>query len=127
MVIDSALGFLTEPINMSNGEVTVDSFIGKLTSGESKLVIATEGVDIVLAFTMEIRVFESGKRSLVLPLIGGNIVEVGDQFMPYVEKMARNNNCIDIIGYAVRPGWLRLLKTYRWHKTYDAIHYTLGE
>ena len=112
---------------LSNGEVTEDSAYRKIMEGESALVIVAKESTIFMAFTVSIVEHESGKRELSIPIMGGSGLEdLKEVFMPFIERLAKNVNCISIVGYAARDGWARKLKDYGWIKVREIINYEVS-
>lgn len=119
---------LAPAIALSDGEVTEESAFNRLVTGATGLVVISspQGA-ITMAFTLEVVVFESGKRELAIPLMGGSgLDDLSTDFMPYVEKKAREANCPTITGYAARKGWTRKLKLYGWNSVREIIKHEVS-
>lgn len=123
LVWSDAVALLSPAISLSNGEVTEGSTHRKLLAGETALVLVFDDEGhITMAFTLEVLVYESGKRELAIPLMGGSgLDDLSSEFMPFVEEQARSANCSAIVGYAARRGWARKLKDYGWTSIREII------
>ena len=114
--IDRVMDLLSPAIRLSNGECTLDSVRRRLIQGECFLVLlVAEGGRLDMAITCETIVFESGKKVMSLPLMGGRGIDgLSEEFMPFMQGLAKSAGCVEIYGYAARRGWLRKLSGYGW-------------
>ena len=117
---------LEEAIDRSNGEANEESVFKRIASGDTSLFIATDMGNPVFVFILEQVTYESGKRSLVIPFVGGRqVFEVMQQFIDYIADIAENLNCDDIRGMSVRKGWIRQLEPYGWESVHEVIRYKI--
>lgn len=115
---------LKPAIELSDGEVTEHSTRSRLMGGNLLLVLVTDDTKINMAITLDVIVYESGKKELALPLIAGDsLEELKDDFMPFMNAIALNYGCSSITGFAARKGWTRKLKDYGWKPVREIIKY----
>ncbi len=113
---------LALPIAKANGEVTMETTKAKLLSGEALLMIVSRGTDVLAAATIEVRTYESGQRGLYIPLVGGREMDLWMfRFLDIAKAIAKDHNCSELRGIAVRKGWLRKLKDLGWEEVSTII------
>tara|TARA_R110002126_G_C10279760_1_gene484941 strand:+ start:42 stop:461 length:420 start_codon:yes stop_codon:yes gene_type:complete len=113
--IDKVVELLKPAIDLSNGECTAKSVRLRLIEGRNILILVVDKGHISMAITADTIQFESGKKVLALPLMGGSgLDQLSNDFMPFVQNLAKSLGCTEIYGYAARKGWLRKLKDYNW-------------
>lgn len=119
---------LARPIALAHNEVTIDSTYKKLKSGESMLMVVSRGEYVLAAATLEVRELESGLRALYIPLVGG--VEMDnwmERFLLICKAIAKDLNCTELRGIAVRKGWLKKLNSFGWEEVSTMIKCKVGE
>ena len=122
------LDLLRKPIDNSNGEVTVGSTLRRAMAGEISILVFMAGSSVECVATVEVLTFESGKRSLSLPLFAGNNIErYGDLIQETVVGLAKTANCENVRGMSIRKGWMSMLTKYGWQTDHQIISYTLGD
>ena len=113
----------------SKGEVTKESLLRRLMLGETTLFLCKNEAGLVtVMFTLEVLVFESGLRTLAIPLVGGSgflkmLVEC-DEFL---RSTAKSMNCSYIRGFSVRGGWLSKIGKFGWEAGHEIIRCKVGE
>ena len=109
-------------VEKAHGEITLDSVKARLMTGNSLLITISKGVDIVACNVLEVRVMDSGLRALYIPITGGNDL---DQWMPrfleVAKAIAKDYQCTELRGLAVRKGWMRVLKSHGWEEVHTVI------
>lgn len=122
-VIEKQIAPLIQKVVMvSHGDIGVIETVDDLISGGTSLIIVTDGAEILAVITYRVRVFETGLRVLELPIVGG--VRMADWLTPFMEfilSIAKQLECTELRGYAVRDGWMRVLENYDW----SPVHTTL--
>ena len=121
--------FLEPAIDRSGGEVSKASLLRRLMTGETTLfIIKDEDGIITVMFTLEVLVFESGLRTLAIPLVGGkgflDMLITADEFL---RTTAKNLDCSYIRGFSVRGGWLSKIGKYGWTAGHEIIRCKVGE
>ena len=121
--------FLEPAIIKSKGEVSKESVLRRLMNGETTLFIVKDDSGIItVMFTLEVLVFESGLRTLAIPLVGGkgvlDMLITADEFL---RTTAKNLNCSYIRGFSVRGGWLSKIGKYGWEAGHEIIRCKVGE
>jgi hypothetical protein len=125
---DELLPHIERLVGMSNGEFTNDSIRDRAVSGNSVLVAVSKDDKIIAVTTAEVVSYDSGLRSLLIPIV------CGDEFMSWapewfekMKELAVKFNCTELRGMAARDGWIRLLKPYGWHENHVVITCQLNE
>lgn len=115
--------FLYKVIELGCGEITEESIKGRALSGNSLFVtITSESDELVGVITMEVVTYDSGLRSLLIPIVGGTVLEeCQDQFLDFAKDIAKELNCSELRGIAARKGWMRKLKDSGWHENHVII------
>ena len=109
-------------VNVAHGEVTLLSVKNRLLTGTSLAVVVCLDEDIVAVNLLEIRVFDSGIRSMYVPVVGGNYMdEWADQFLEIAKAIAKDFNCTELRGLAARKGWTRFLASRGWEEVSIAL------
>lgn len=111
----------------SNDECSADEIKFKLE--QSIMLMATITIDnkIVAALTFDTRVFDSGKKVLLIITAGGTLLS---EWMDAVDKvtteLAKRQGCSElyIIG---RKGWLRTLKDIGYTHVHTVLSKKVGE
>ena len=99
-----------------------------LDTNEAMLVVISEGSTVIALNTLMVETLESGRRVLYIPITTGDRMEewMGD-FLEFATAMAKDLNCYELRGLAIRSGWLRKLKKYGWEESHVIIRCKLGE
>lgn len=127
LVWDRAAPLLKLPIDLSADELTLDSVYQRIKSGNTLLLTVSNGPDIIAVVTAEIRSFDTGMKALYLPLIGGTDMENWfDRMHDIAAAIAKDFDCQELRGIAVRKGWLRVLKDKGWSEVSTIVKYPLG-
>lgn len=127
VIWDKIVPLIMKPIKLSHGEASLDSIHKKLKTGDNLLLTISRGTDIVGIITLDIRVFESGLRTLYLPLIGGTeMFNWMDRALSICEAIAKDFDCTELRGIAVRKGWMRLLEKRGWEEVSTTIRCPIG-
>ena len=117
-----AVPHLERVVEVANGELTLESIKSKLLLGQALLFLACVDEDIVAVATAEVRIFDSGKKSLVLPIVGGdNLDDWMVQLLEIAKLLAKDLGCTELRGLGARKGWTRILKPYGWEEAYTVI------
>jgi len=113
---------LLKVVDVSHGEITLQSTKERLEQGRSLLLIVVKEDVVVSATVIEVREFDSGKKALYLPLMGGyEMDEWGDQMLFVAKAIGRDFGCTELRGLAARNGWIRKLKSRGWEEVSVAI------
>jgi hypothetical protein len=119
---EEMLPHLMRVVEVSNNEFTEETIRQKAFNGNSLLVAIYENKQIIAVTTAEIVTYDSGLRSLLIPIFGGNkLVEWGDEWLEMMKHLAKHFNCTELRGLAVRDGWLRLLQTRGFNEVHTVI------
>lgn len=118
---------LMMPIDVSHGECDIEVIYQQLKNGNILLLTVSDGPDIIAVMTLEVRVFDSGLRTLYVPLIGGTDMEKWlSRAMSIVKAIAKDFDCTELRGVAVRKGWLRVLKNAGWEEVSTTVKCHIG-
>ena len=122
MLWDKVETHIQSVVNVSHGELTCESSKERAMSGDVLLVAICDGTDIIAVNILEVRVFDSGKKALCIPIVGGSrMSEWKYDFLKYAHQIARDFDCEELRGFAVRKGWLRELKDDGWEEVYTTV------
>ena len=98
-------------VNVAHGEITCDSVKTRLKSGSAVLVTISKGTEVVAVNTLEVRVMDSGLRTLFIPIVGGDELDGWiNEFLKIAKAIARDYKCTELRGLAARKGWMRKLE-----------------
>ena len=119
---------IIRPIELSHGEVTEEEVRKSLSSGKTMLIVISEGEDIIAVNTLDVRIFDSGKRVLYIPLTGGDKLDLWmPKFLDVAKAIARDYRCEELRGLAVRKGWMKKLAPMGWEEVHTVISCNVGE
>lgn len=100
----------------------------ELLAGNKLLLMAAKGANVIGVGVLEVRVLDSGVRTLYIPIIAGSEMdEWMDKGFEVIEQIAKDYNCTELRGLAVRKGWLRKLESYGWEVAYTTLRCKIGE
>jgi hypothetical protein len=115
-------------VEVSSNELSIDSIKASILNGKSTLIIVTNGARLFGVATLEIQTFDTGLKTLYIPIIGGSLIdEWGEQFFCMCKDIAKQFGCTELRGMAARTGWVRKLKQHdlKWKSCYEVIKYDL--
>lgn len=116
---DTIKKFIDPVIEIAHGEVTIDGIQERLCAGEEIALFAMDNGDkqIVAVAILGITEFETGKRVLQIPYIGGLAMHCWlDQGMSVLKTIAREQGCTHIRGCG-RPGWAKAIPEFKQIRT----------
>ena len=109
-------------VELSQGELDVYKTKEKAKLGDLLFIAICDGSNIIATLVLEVRIFDSGKRVLCLPIIGGTrMTEWKQDFLKLAHQIARDFNCEELMGFASRKGWLRELKDDGFKEVYTTM------
>jgi hypothetical protein len=109
-------------VEASKDELCIDVIKDKLLNGRSIIVAVFEDNIILAVTTAEVVIYDSGLRSLLVPIFGGDgLFDWGAEWLEVFKKIATELNCSEIRGLAVRGGWMRVLKDYGFSENHVVI------
>lgn len=120
--------FIQKVVNVSSGELSMDSVHESMVQGKCVVIIVIKGKEIIGVNTIEIFTFNSGLKALYVPIIGGKEIDKwGVDFFCMCKDYAKQVGCTEIRGLAARAGWLRKLAQHdlNWKKCYEVISYAI--
>jgi hypothetical protein len=126
---EEMLPHIDKVVEVSNYEFTADSIrLRALNLNSVMVVVRNLDKKIVAVTTAEVVTYDSGLRSLLLPIIGGDgLYEWGDEWFRMMKHLAKYLNCTELRGLAARDGWLKLLKSRGWNENHTVITYQLNQ
>ena len=125
---DEIAPLLLSPVEKSNGEATLESVYDRAMDGVSSVHVLTLDNEILAAFTLEVMTFESGLKSLVIKLMGGEaLIKNGVEFMLYIKNIAKQLRCDNLRMASARKGWLRAISKYGWKPAHEVVICNLGD
>lgn len=121
LVWDRIYNHLERVVDSAHGDITMISLREELLQGQAGLLVIHSGEEIVAAVCVEVRTMPSGKRILMVPIVGGeDMVNWIDQLNAEVKRLKKTLLC-DAIRGAGRPGWVRELKKYGWKNVITVV------
>lgn len=116
-------GLLEPVVALSHGETSLDTILEDLISGNQGLIVVTDGPEVVAAITTQFRDFDTGKRVLYMPNVGGvRMSEWLDELIVILKRMAAQGGASEIRGYMARKGWSKVLMDDRdWDPVYQVM------
>lgn len=115
-------------IQKAPDEITMDALYKRVTSSNSLLVVICDGKDVIAANILEVRTFDTGIRSLYIPITGGDrLNEWMVDFLTVCKAIAKDYKCTQLRGLAVRKGWMRKLEPLGWEEVHTVIKCEIGE
>jgi hypothetical protein len=120
---------LIEKVSVKSPEdVCIDVVKRELVNGNSLLVIISRGTEIVAINVLEVNTLDTGVKALYIPLTAGSEMELWlEEFLDIARAIAKDYECTELRGLAVRDGWIRKLKPYGWEELFVTIRCKLGE
>ena len=114
VVWDKIEPILQRVIKVSNNELTAEGIYKRALSGESLIVAVCLNTEIVAVTVLNVVTFDTGLRAMYVPIVGGKYMnEWVDESMLVAKAIAKDYNCTELRGFAVRKGWLRRMKEWK--------------
>lgn len=101
---------ILEPAFNDTSDSTIEATEADVLSGLSFLWVAWDGNKIVAAITTGL-VKTPRHKICIVTSAGGVNPRLADQFMPMIEKYAKDEGC-DLVRAAGRRGWIKMLPDY---------------
>ena len=121
-VWDKAVPHLEKVIKKSPTELSLETIKDAIIKGDQMLIIISDGSDIIAVNVLEVITYATGLKVMCIPITGGTRMDEWlDRFMKLAHIIAQDLNCTELRGYAVRPGWLKKLKSYGWEPVFTTI------
>ncbi|RLD78816.1 MAG: hypothetical protein DRJ15_10740 [Bacteroidetes bacterium] len=116
---EQVIPMLKPAIDKSNGETNEEITKLDLMNGITMLVVSNVGDKIIAVNTLAVISFRTGKKSLSIPMSGGE--DIGDGikgFMDFLTEIAKTQDCTAIRGMSIRKvdskdAWVRTLNKYK--------------
>jgi len=91
-------------------ELTVYGIKKRLFAGDETLLLITRGEEILACMVASIKTFDTGKRALYIPVLGGRELA---EWMPSVHEqlidLARQADCDMVQALGARRGWIKAI------------------
>lgn len=113
---------LDRVVAVSNRELTTEGIKGRCMSGHNLIVtVCLDGV-IVAVTVLDVVQFESGLRTMYIPVVGGDYMDEWlEESFEVAKAIAKDLNCSEVRGLAARKGWMRRLKNMNWEEIVTVI------
>ncbi len=99
-----------------------------LINGDLLLVTISRRSDIIAINVLDVRELDSGIKALYVCITAGSEMDSWiERFLEIVTAIAKDHNCVEIRGFAVRNGWIRKMKPYGWEELFTTLRYKIGE
>jgi len=124
---DQLVPHLFPVVEVGNGEITLESIKARAMSNSSIIITVTLDDEIVAVTTAEVVTYDSGLRSLLIPVIGGKgLFDWGEDWWSMHVALAKDLGCTELRGLAVRSGWMKILKERGWVENHVVITHKLS-
>jgi hypothetical protein len=128
LIWDKVVPFMKMVEEKSPEDVVGEVVKEELIKGNQLLATISRGSDIIAINVLEVRTLDTGIKVLYIPITAGAEMELWlDRFLGIAEAIAKDYNCVELRGLAVRNGWLRKLKPYGWEELFTTIRYKIGD
>jgi len=106
--------FLMKVVAVAPSELTLEGIQGRVLAGEEHLILVmSDEMKVVAAFTVGIQEFDTGVKSLSIPVIGGeSLPEWLPDVTEQIKALAIAMGCQQVRAYGCRPGWLKVFQQY---------------
>jgi hypothetical protein len=100
----------------------------ELISGKKLLVTISSGTEVIAINVLDVRTLDTGTKVLYIPITAGSHMEEWlEDFLEIAKAVAKDFNCVELRGLAVRNGWIKKLKPLGWEELFTTIHCKLGD
>ncbi len=128
LIWDRVEPLLQMVVDKSPEDIVSEVTKGELLKGNLLLVTVSRGSDIVAINVLDVRTLDSGIKALYICITAGSEMDLWmDNFLEIVLAIAKDYNCAELRGFAVRNGWIRKLKPYGWEELFVTLRYKIGE
>jgi len=99
---------LQRVVSVSNRELTLEGIKKRCINGSNLIVTVCLENEIVAVTVLDVVEFESGLRAMYIPVVGGEYMNewLEDAFV-IAKAIAKDLNCTEVRGLAVRKGWMK--------------------
>ncbi len=128
IIWDKVEPLLEMVVRKSPEDIVAEVTKEELLKGALLLVTISRGTDIIAVNVLDVRTLDSGIKVLYIPITAGSEMDLWiDRFLEIATAIAKDYNCVELRGLAVRNGWLRKLKPHGWEELFTTIRYKIGE
>jgi len=115
-------------IDKAPDDLLMSKIKDRLISGSTLLVTISRDTEVIAINVLDVKVLDTGKRVLYIPITGGDELDswMAD-FLKIAAAIAKDYNCTELRGMAVRKGWMRKLKQFGWEESFTTIRCEIGE
>lgn len=100
----------------------------QLISGFSTLMTISRGPKVIAINVFDIKVLDSGLRTMYVPITAGDEMEVWlEPAHEIAIEIAKYHKCSELRGIATRKGWMRKLKSLGWEELFMTIRCPIGD
>lgn len=107
--------FMKTVVAKAPNELTLEGILNRILREEEDLmIVVAEDGSVVAAFTLAIRTVDTGKKILILPVLGaGEFFDWMDDIFPQLGPIAIAEGCYQVRAIGARPGFAKVFKRYR--------------
>ncbi len=128
LIWDKVEPLLQLVVNKSPEDIVAEVTKRELIKGNLLLITVSRGDELIAINVLDIRTLDSGIKALYICIVAGSEMELWiDDTLEYILAIAKNHNCVEMRGFAVRNGWIRKLKPYGWEELFVTLRYKVGE
>ena len=128
LIWDQVEPLLGKVIEKAPDDIVASIVYDDLKAGTKMLVAISRGPDIIAINILDVKVLDSGVRCLYIPIIAGTEMENWlDRMHEVAKAVAKEYNCTELRGLAVRKGWMTKLKPYGWEELFTTVRCPIGE
>ncbi len=114
-VWDECKPILNKVVRLAEEEISLKTIREALLRGDQLMIAVLDKNKIVAVNILETLTFATGLRVLNIPIVAGErMSEWAERFLNICTILAKDDNCTELRGMAVRKGWGKFLKQFGW-------------
>ena len=103
-------------------DISTPKVYEELSLGRKLLVTIARGTEVIAVNVLDVKELDSGIKVLYIPITAGKEIDSWlDQFLEVAKAVAKDYNCVELRGLAIRKGWLPKLKSHGWEEMFTTI------
>jgi len=128
LIWDKVEPLLQLVVDKSPEDIVAEVTKEELLKGNLLLVTISRGAELIAINVLDIRTLDSGIKALYICITAGSEMDLWmDKILEFGIAVAKEHNCVELRGFAVRNGWVRKLKPYGWEELFVTLRYKIGE
>lgn len=128
LVWDQMVPILDMCIRKAPDDLVASVVYEQLKTNNSMLLMVYRGPKVIAINVLDIKVLDSGVRVLYIPIIAGSEMDVWlEEAHRICVQIAKDYNCTELRGIAVRKGWMSKLQPYGWEEMFTTVRCPLKD